>query len=162
MFSMAISDEAGGNVTEFAEFNVWQDAEAFKEVIDFAFDDIMFVTWDASLGDAVLHEDEIRQIREMSDLGRFCMDSNVTLMKLNRARFQEDILDMADPAAMCAALYPECIEECHYCHLDVDLEQGEHYGFVSIVHNSDEHPSAKLCTRLNTDLYMRYIHEHLK
>ena len=162
--SMAVTEEAGGNVTDFAEFNVWQDAEAFKVVIDYGFEDITFVAWDASLGDAVLREKDIEEIRSLSELGRFCMDINVTLMKLNRDRFHEDILDMADPAAMFVALYPEKMEECQLCHLNVDLNEGERYGYVDIDYEGkhSEWPTAKLCIRLSAEAYKKYIHQQLK
>lgn len=162
--SMAVTGKAGGNVTDFAEFNVWADAEAFKTVIDFGFDDLMFVAWDASLGEAVLVREDIEKIRALSPLGKFCIDINVSLLKLNQERFHEDILDMADPAAMFAALCEEGIEDCEEYHLDVDLTPGEHYGFVDIdyEHEWEKGPKAKICMKLKADLYKKYILEHLK
>ncbi|MBQ6333500.1 MAG: nucleoside hydrolase [Erysipelotrichaceae bacterium] len=162
--SMAVTFKAGGNVTDYAEFNVWQDAEAFKEVIDFGFRNLMFVAWDASLGEAAFKADEIEKLRNSSALGEFCVDSNICLLELNRARFHEDILDLADPAAMCAALYPECIEECENYHLDVDLSETERYGFVEIDydHQKNEGPSAFICSKLKADVYKRYLYYHLK
>ncbi len=161
--SMAVTARAGGNVTDLAEFNVWQDAEAFKTVIDFGFEDLMFVAWDASLGEAALDEKEIAMIRESCDLGRFCIDSNIGLLMLNRARFHKDMLDMADPAAVCAALCPESIAECENYHLDVDLSDSERYGYVDIDldHVRNEGPSAAICTKLNADIYKRYMFDHI-
>ncbi len=160
--SMAGADGVGGNVTEHAEFNIWQDAEAFKIVLDFGFEDIVFVTWDASLGDCVLEEEDIERIRNLSPLGRFCIDSNVTLLQLNQRRFHRDILDMADPAAVCAALYPDSIVSCELCHLDVNLDEGEYYGHLSIDRTGNSLPNAGLCTKLNADLYKQYVLDHLK
>ena len=164
VISMAVTDKAGGNVTDYAEFNVWADAEAFKTVIGFGFEDLTLVAWDASLGDAVLRKEDIEKIRELSDLGKFCIDINISLLKLNQARFHEDILDMADPAAMFAALCPEAIRECEEYVLDVDVSEGERYGYVDIDshHKKQSGPKAKVCTKLDADLYKKYTMEHLK
>ena len=162
--SMAVTGKAGGNVTDLAEFNVWADAEAFKTVIDFGFEDLLFVAWDASLGDAVLVKEDIDKIRDLSPLGKYCIDINVCLLKLNQERFHEDILDMADPAAMFAALCEEGIDHCEEYFLDVDLTPGEHYGYVDIdyEHKRNKGPKAKICMKLKADLYKNYIFEHLK
>ena len=40
---------------------------------------------------------------------------------------------MADPSAMSAALYPECIEKCEKYYCEVDVSAGPSYG-LSLIH----------------------------
>ena len=153
-----------GNVSPVAEFNIWQDAEACKVVLESGIDPLIFVGWDACLDEAMLNAEEIRTIRESGPLGRFCIDSNITLQVMNRDRFGDDYLDMADPAAMAAALYPECIENCDKYYCEVETGKGPSYGgvLVDFYHFSGKEPNAYICSKLKPDLYKNYIFRTLK
>lgn len=152
-----------GNVTPAAEFNIWQDPEACRIVLNFGFEDLTFVGWDACLDEAMLSSGEIERIRNSSELGRFLIDSNRTLMLLNRERFGQNCLDMADPAAMAAALYPECISECDKYFCEVDTANGPSYGgvLVDYYHFSDKKENAYIVSKLKADLYKNYIFKTL-
>ncbi|MCF0111827.1 MAG: nucleoside hydrolase [Erysipelotrichaceae bacterium] len=148
-----------GNVSPVAEFNIWQDAEAAKIVTDFGFDELVYVGWDACLDEAMLNEQEIEEIRSSGELGRYCIDSNRVLMEMNRDRFGVPCLDMADPAAMAAALYPECIEACDKYYCQVDVSGGPSYGgvLVDYYHFSGQKENAWICSKLNPQKYKEYI-----
>ncbi|MBQ6479230.1 MAG: nucleoside hydrolase [Erysipelotrichaceae bacterium] len=161
---MGSSGLGEGNVTPTAEFNIWQDAEACKIVLESGIDPLIFVGWDACLAEAMLNPEEIRMIKESGPLGKFSMDINQPLMRLNRERFGDDYLDMADPAAMAAALYPECIEICDKYYCEVDVSDRETYGtlYVDSENRSGKEANAYICSKLKAQLFKEYLYRQLK
>lgn len=158
---LSIMGSAGlgtGNVSPAAEFNIWQDPEAAKIVLGSGLP-ILLVGWDACLGEAVLDEAEIRRLRESGPVGRFAVDCNRVLMELNRKRFGYECLDMADPAAMAAALCGECIETCDDYYCQVDTGDGISAGavLVDVYRFSGKAPNAKVCSKLKSRVYKDYI-----
>ena len=153
-----------GNVTTSAEFNIWQDAEAAKIVTESGLDEIIYVGWDACLGDCMLNSEEIEKIRTGSELGKFAIDCNKNLLELNRERFGDDYLDMADPSAVAAALYPECIAHCEKYYCEVDVSCGPSYGtvLVDVNHFSEKTPNVYICSKLHADQYKDYIYRMLR
>lgn len=151
-----------GNVTPVAEFNIWQDAEAAKIVTEFGVE-LMYVGWDACIDNAMLNADEINRIRNSGILGKFTIDCNKCLLEMNEERFLEPCLDMADPAAMAAALYPECIEECDKYFCEIDVSNGPSYGGVLVdkYRFSGKEPNAFICSKLKPRLYKEYIFKML-
>ena len=152
---MATPGTASGNVTANAEFNVWQDGEAFDKVINAGLEDLTAVGWSACLDEAMLDEKEIETISKSNQLGAFLIKANKTLLELNETRFGYKCLDMADPSAMAAALLPECIKESRNCHLEVNLNDDEYYGEVYI--DYVKKPNITLVTELKDDMYTEYI-----
>ncbi|WP_242622667.1 nucleoside hydrolase [Lachnoclostridium sp. Marseille-P6806] len=152
-----------GNVTPVAEFNIWQDAEAAKIIVEFGFSELMFVGWDACLGESMLTAADIERIRSSGRLGAFAMDCNAQLLALNRERFGEDCLDMADPAAVAAALCPECIGNCSRYFCEVDISPGPGYGgfYVDVDGCLGRQPNAFVCSSLKADVYKEYVFQRL-
>ena len=148
-----------GNVTPIAEFNIWQDPEACKVVLDVGLENLVFVGWDACIDEAMLDAEEIKKIQDSSALGEFLIKSNKDLMQLNNMRFGRDCLDMADPAAMAAALYPDCIDEMDKYYCEVETNNGICYGgvLVDVYRFSGKAENAYVVSKLKPKEYKEYI-----
>lgn len=148
-----------GNVTPVAEFNIWQDAEAAKIVIESGLEKIVLVGWDACLGDSMFNEDELNRLKASSELGAFLVDCNRVLINMNRERFGFDCLDMADPAAMAAALKPEVISSMDKYYCEVDVSCGPSYGAVVVDYNhfSGKEKNVYICSKLKGKEYKKYV-----
>lgn len=159
---MGSSGLGKGNVSPVAEFNIWQDAEAASIVFNFGVP-ILAVGWDACLGEAMLSSEDIRKIAEGSELGKFTIDCNRQLLELNRERFGYDVLDMADPSAMAAILYPECIQVCDPYYCEVDISRGPSYGSLLVYDQfmSSKPPNARVCSRLHPERFKEYLYQRL-
>lgn len=95
-----------GNVTPAAEYNIWVDPEAARDVLLSGLP-IELIGWQLSRGDAILNEADIARVLEFdSDLGDFTIECNSHARKAYRVQTGEDGICLPDPVAMSIALEP--------------------------------------------------------
>ena len=149
-----------GSQSEYAEFNIYQDPDACEILLKANLDNLYFVGWDACLGDCILNEDDIDEIKKSSSIGRFLIDCNSHLIRFNKERFKQICLDMADPAAMMAYLHPESIEACKRYYCSVEKDDKEKYGHLYMEENNSG--NVYVISKINAKLYKKYLKELLK
>ena len=147
-----------GNVSPVAEFNIWHDGEAAKMLLDFGAP-LMFIGWDACLGDAIFEEQEIDKIKTSGELGNFAIQCNRRLIELNKTCFGRTVIDMADPAAMAAVLWPDCIKTCAEYPCEVEIMNGPSYGALVIDRNHEfgSKHNAIICSQLHAELFKQNV-----
>ena len=95
---------APGNVTAVAEYNIWADPEAARQVFHSGLP-ITTVGWEIAVRHGVLTDDEAEQLLKIGTRrAQFAVECNRTLRRYCREVTRIEGIDLADPVAMAIAL----------------------------------------------------------
>ena len=125
-----------GNASTMAEFNVYTDAESYVPLLRSHVPKTI-IGFDVCIANAFIKE-EIETLRQQSELGKFLMDANETLLNYNITRTGEAIIDLPDAVALAVALWPEeIVTESKSVYASVAYKESETYGLVMMHDRSD-------------------------
>lgn len=109
-----------GNVTPAAEFNVWVDPDAARQVLHSGLS-IELVGWELCRKQANLDDDDMAHVRSFGNpLADFTLDCNRTAIVANRRQSGDPGLSLPDPVAMAIALDPKICTRKSAHHVDVE------------------------------------------
>lgn len=159
IFSMGTSGLGKGNVTEFAEFNVYVDAESYDIMLKSQIP-ITIIGLDMCLGDSSLNKDELSALSVLSPLGEFVFKCTGKIVEHNLKTFACHTADIPDAVAVACALWEDTIisKKDFYC--ECSVENDKTYGKVSLLEKSPE--NATVITDFNGNLFKELLFEALK
>ncbi|WP_338049093.1 nucleoside hydrolase [Photorhabdus australis] len=121
-----------GNITPLAKFNIYVDAEAAHIVLNSGLP-LIFCGWDLGMENAFINELDIDKLNSLSDLGRFAVRCNKTLIEFNAGITNKKGFDLPDLITMAVALYPnEMIEDKLEVYGYVEYQSTRSYGHLVI------------------------------
>ncbi len=153
-----------GNASPMAEGNAYMDPEALDIVLRLAGTKILLVGWDMCIHDYLFTMPEVAQMcQEGTELTRFCLGINHTLVSLNKRRFGVESIDFADPVAMAVALCPELVEESIAAYARVTTSKDMAYGAIAadLYGRLGKAPNVRICQKLNAAALKACIFQHI-
>lgn len=128
IWSMGTPGLGSGNATPVAEFNVYQDAPAYRRMLDSGLP-ITIVGFDMCMGDAQWTEEEFVQLEHSGETGSFVAKSFGELRGLY-ASMGEQGTSNCDGLAMTCVLQPDFVEATAKYHGSCITDEGEARGQV--------------------------------
>lgn len=132
IYSMGSGGFGPGNVTSVAEFNVYVDAESYKVMVDFPVPVTLIGFDTCAKPDAIITVEEMEEIKNDGPVGKFAMDCNATLVHYCLRIWGLNGIDLPDPCAMGAALWPDTVLEAPLCACYVCTANDAAYGQVVV------------------------------
>ncbi len=135
IWSMGTGGFGLGNATPVAEFNVYNDADAYSVMLGSGIP-ITIIGFDMCGGDSVLSETEIDELKNGSDISRFAAACTGALVEFYKAKHGFRALELPDPSAVAAAIWEDVVLEAPECFCYCCTKDERTYGQV-IVYEKD-------------------------
>lgn len=140
--AMAGSQDAVGNITAVAEYNVACDPEAAAAVLSSGLD-VTLVGWDVSRRDALIGDAELTRLRQVgSPRASFLIQVNEALDRFCRVEQGLAGYDLPDAAALAVALHPLVVRRSERLPVRVETSGRWTRGMTVVDHRGVESPTA--------------------
>ncbi len=129
IWSMGTSGLGPGNASPVAEFNVYNDPEAYKVMLDSGID-ISIVGLDMCGGAALWTDSEFNELCQTSSIGEFVAASFDKIREFYESNGQAGTVMNCDACAMMCVVNSDYLNSTINCHASCITEPGETYGQV--------------------------------
>ena len=129
-------DEGGGNITPYAEFNIYQDPEAAKKVFEAGFKKITMIGFNITKQITLCPEVE-KFLKENGQDGNFIYDITRTTADLDRWKNKVDGASMNDILTLLYLLKEDNMFKTKQADVDVDISQDETRGRTNIAEHEE-------------------------
>jgi len=159
--AMAGSQDAVGNMTAVAEYNVACDPEAAAAVLSSGLD-VTLVGWDVSRRDALIGDAELARLRALgSPRASFLVQVNEALGRFCRIEQGLPGYDLPDAAAVAVALYPSIVRRAERLPVAVETSGRWTRGMTVVDHRGVEPATATVVWSIDHDAFVDRLCEAL-
>lgn len=150
----------GGNMSPYAEFNVWFDPEAAQRVLQEGHD-VALIGLDVTR-QARLHAADIDVLQRLPAIGPAIAGMLRFYMRKHVAWYGEEVVFQHDSLAVAALIDPAVVELVH-CHIDVDTGMGPARGatLVDRLGVFGGHPNAHWAADVDVERFRALLMERL-
>ncbi len=169
IWSMGTSGLGPGNASPVAEFNVYNDPEAYKIMLDSGID-ITVIGLDMCGGEAMWTDQQFEELSKEGHIGEFITESFDKVREFNADNDLTGTVMNCDACAMMCVVDPDFVNSTISCHGSCITDPGETYGQVifyqeglsyDMVSNKDYDYNVSLVSDVNKaeyfDLYLHAI-----
>lgn len=129
-------DEGGGNITPYAEFNIYQNPEAAKKVFEAGFKKITMIGFNITKQITLCPEVE-KFLKQNGQDGNFIYDITRTTADLDRWKNKVDGASMNDILTLLYLLKEDNMFKTKQADVDVDISQDETRGRTNILEHEE-------------------------
>jgi len=149
-----------GNVTDYAEFNIYVDAEAAKVVTSSGMP-LTFVGWELSADECGVTRSELEMLRDCGDCGaKFVYDVTGALTVHVQKTYGRDEAFLPDAVAAAVAVDASYSSRIQPVFADVEAKDDEKYGWLEF--RTDKEPNAYVAHKLDSERFKKELFSCLK
>jgi len=136
-----------GNMTPYAEFNYYVDAQAVKIVSEF-WSDMVLLPWNTCLTGVNVDKNDVDRILNIgSELSKFVIDINKSVAEFSIKLGQKNGFILADPGIIAILIDDDIALEYESAFLDVIVEDNDFYGKQFLVEG--RRSNYKICKKMD-------------
>ena len=154
IWSMGTAGCGKGNVTKYAEFNVYVDAESYDIMLKSGIP-ITIIGLDMCLGESALNKDELACLSTLSPLGEFIYKATGKIVEHNKAKFSSHTADIPDAVAVAATLWDKTVISKKDFQCICSTKNDETYGKVTLADNLPK--NATVVTEFDSKLFKEML-----